>query len=100
MNISPMKQSILTRHPGDLTIEWAQRVISRSYPSVTVSEVDIGSVDTGTTTRVRLEVEHDGPQNLPRQWFVKLPSLAWRARLVTALPRLLHTEVRFYNEAA
>lgn len=95
-----MKQSILVRHPGDLTIDWAQRVISRSYPNVIVSGIDIGSVDIGTTTRVRLEVEHDGPWNLPRHWFVKLPSLAWRARLITALPRLLHTEVRFYNEAA
>jgi thiamine kinase-like enzyme len=98
-NIS-MKQNILVRHPADLTVGWAQRVISRNLPDVIVSGVDIRSVDTGTTTRVRLEVEHDGPPDLPRQWFVKLPSLAWRARLVTALPRLLHTEVRFYNEAA
>lgn len=100
MRIGPMKQHILARHPSDLTIDWAQRVIGRNHPNVMVSGVDIRSVDTGTTTRVRLEVMHDGPGNLPRQWFVKLPSLAWRARLITALPRLLHTEVRFYNEAA
>ena len=45
-------------------------------------------------------VEHNGPPDLPRRWFVKLPSLAWRARLITALPGLLHNEVRFYKEAA
>jgi thiamine kinase-like enzyme len=100
MQMRPMKQSILAHHPGDLTVEWAQRVINSSYPDVIASGVDVRSVDIGTTTRIRLEVDHDGPRNLPRQWFVKLPSLAWRAKLITALPRLLHTEVRFYNEAA
>jgi hypothetical protein len=47
---------------------------------------------------VRLAVEHDGPETLPRRWFVKLPSLSWKARLITTLPRLLQTEVRFYQE--
>jgi hypothetical protein len=45
-------------------------------------------------------VEHDKPEVLPQKWFIKLPSLAWQSRLITALPRLLHTEVRFYNELA
>lgn len=95
-----MKQSILAHHPDDLTIDWARRVINGNYPDVIISGVDVRSIDIGTTTRIRLEVDHDGPLNLPRQWFVKLPSLAWRAKVITALPRLLHTEVRFYNEIA
>jgi hypothetical protein len=65
-----------------------------------VSNVDIVSVDIGTTTRIRVNVEHNEPSILPGQWFVKLPSMAWQAKLITALPRLLHTEVRFYNEVA
>ncbi|MGR8934567.1 MAG: phosphotransferase [Gammaproteobacteria bacterium] len=69
-------------------------------PETVVSGVAILSTDVGTTTRVRLAVEHDGPLFLPKRWFVKLPSLAWRARLITALPRLLHNEVRFYQEIA
>jgi Ser/Thr protein kinase RdoA (MazF antagonist) len=31
---------------------------------------------------------------------VKLPSASWKARAITALPRLPQTEVRFYNEIA
>ncbi|PTR17375.1 ecdysteroid kinase [Nitrosospira sp. Nsp2] len=95
-----MKQKILARRPSDLTIDWAQRVVKHGYPDVIVSDVTTVSVDIGTTTRVRLAIEHDGPAALPRRWFVKLPSLDWRARLITALPGLLHTEVRFYKEAA
>ncbi|KIO49205.1 aminoglycoside phosphotransferase [Nitrosospira sp. NpAV] len=95
-----MERNILAYRPSDLTARWAQRVINNHYSNVIVSNVAIVSVHVGTTTRIRLSVEHNGPENLPKQWFVKLPSLAWRARMITALPRLLHTEVRFYNEAA
>ena len=93
-------QNILVRHPNDLTIDWAQRVVNNHYAHIVVSSVNIISVEIGTTTRVRVKVKHNQPNLLPEQWFVKLPSLAWQARLITALPRLLHTEVRFYNEVA
>lgn len=95
-----MKPSILVRRPEDLNADWAQRVIDRSHAGVHVAGLDIVSVDVGTTTRIRLAIDHDGPETLPRRWFVKFPSLAWRARFITALPRLLHTEIRFYTEAA
>ena len=93
-------QNILARYPDDLTIDWAQRVVNKHYSHIIVSNVDIVSVDIGTTTRIRIKVEHNEPAILPGQWFVKLPSMAWQAKLITALPRLLHTEVRFYNEVA
>jgi aminoglycoside/choline kinase family phosphotransferase len=93
-------QNILVRQPRDLTIDWAQRVVNKHYTHIAVSNVDVVSVDIGTTTRIRVSVEHNEPTILPRQWFVKLPSMAWQAKLITALPRLLHTEVRFYNEVA
>ena len=95
-----MKQSILAKKPSDLTVDWAQRVINQHDNRVIVTRVDILAVEVGTTTRVRVQVDHDGAADFPRSWFVKLPSLAWRARMITALPRLLHTEVRFYNEVA
>ncbi len=95
-----MKYDVLARRPGDLTVEWAQRIVNYRHPGINVSAAHVVSVDIGTTTRIRLAVEHDGPATMPRRWFVKLPSLAWRARMITALPRLLHTEVRFYREAA
>ena len=93
-------QNILVRHPNELTIDWAQCVVNKHYPDIVVSNVDIVSVDIGTTTRIRVRVEHNEPTIFPGLWFVKLPSLAWRARLITALPGLLHTEVRFYSEVA
>ena len=91
-------QNILVRKPRDLTVDWAQRVVNKHHSHIVVSNVDVVSVDIGTTTRIRVNVEHNEPTLLPSQWFVKLPSMAWQARLITALPRLLHTEVRFYNE--
>jgi thiamine kinase-like enzyme len=94
-----MKQTILARKPSDLTIDWAQRVVSHHDSNALVTDVNVIGVDIGTTTRVRIMVDHNGAK-LPRGWFVKLPSLSWRARMITSLPRLLHTEVRFYNELA
>ncbi|MFZ2171353.1 MAG: phosphotransferase [Methylococcaceae bacterium] len=93
-----MKQNIIVYSPNGLTVDWAQRIVDSHSIDMIVSKVDIVSVDIGTTTRVRITVEHNGPETFPRRWFVKLPSMAWRARWITALPRLLHTEVRFYNE--
>ena len=95
-----MKHNILARHPNDLTISWAQQVVNIHYPGTTVLNISVVSVDIGTTTRIRVLVEHDKLEILPQKWFIKLPSLAWKARLITALPRLLHTEVRFYNKLA
>jgi Ser/Thr protein kinase RdoA (MazF antagonist) len=93
-------QAILAHRPSDLTVVWAQRVLDRHAFGATVAGVDVLSVDVGTTTRVRLAVDHDGPPALARRWFVKLPSLSWRARWMTALPRLLQAEARFYGEVA
>ncbi|MGZ8136001.1 MAG: phosphotransferase [Methylococcaceae bacterium] len=93
-----MKQTILVRQPGDLTVAWAQKIVNRHDADAIVANVDVVSVDIGTTTRVRITIEHDGPDTLPRRWFVKLPSLSWRARMITALPQLLTNEVRFYQE--
>ncbi|MCX6373685.1 MAG: aminoglycoside phosphotransferase family protein [Actinobacteria bacterium] len=93
-------RAVLARRPSELTVAWAQRVLDRHVPGAAVAGVDVLSVDVGTTTRVRLAVDHDGPPALPRRWFVKLPSLSWRARWITALPRLLQAEARFYGEVA
>ena len=89
---------IFVAQPSDLTVHWAQCVVNKHDDSIVVSKVNVVSVDIGTTTRIRLTVEHNAPHFLPQHWFVKLPSLSWQAKLITALPRLLHTEVRFYNE--
>ncbi|MGZ4970779.1 MAG: phosphotransferase [Methylobacter sp.] len=95
-----MKQTILVRQPGDLTVAWAQQIVDKHDANTVVAKVDVLAVDVGTTTRVSVAVEHNGPDTLPSRWFVKLPSLKWRARMITTLPRLLETEVRFYNELA
>lgn len=91
---------IVASHPKHLTSAWAQHIVNQQIPGVKVSKTKLISTDIGTTTRVRLSVDHNGPESLANQWFVKLPSLSWRARAITALPQLLHTEVRFYNELA
>ena len=93
-------QEILARRPSDLTVAWAQRIVDHHAPGARVSRADVLSVDVGTTTRVRLAVEHDGPPVLARRWFAKLPSLSWRARWITALPRLPQAEARFYSDVA
>jgi hypothetical protein len=94
-----MTQSILVHKPSDLTIDWAQRVLNQHDRRAIATKLAVQTIDIGTTTRVRVKVDHDG-NHLPKNWFIKLPSLAWRARLITALPRLLHTEIRFYKELA
>jgi hypothetical protein len=95
-----MNASILSLHPQHLNIAWAQKIVNQHSADTLVTDINILSVDIGTTTRVKLAVTHNGPVSLPARWFVKLPSLSWRARLITALPRLLPTEVRFYNEVS
>ena len=98
------ENDVIVNKPKDLTRKWAQGILNR-YPSpelrfIKVRKVEVASVDVGTTSRVRLVVDHDGPRSFPRRWFVKLPSQSRRARMITALPRLLPTEIRFYNEIA
>lgn len=94
------RQSIVVRHPSSLTVAWAQRVLDLCCPGAEASAIDVLSYEVGTTTRVRLAVEHSGPSSVPRLWFVKLPSLARRARWIAGLPRLPQTEARFYREVA
>ncbi|MFZ2726762.1 MAG: aminoglycoside phosphotransferase family protein [Methylococcaceae bacterium] len=91
--------SIIVQHPRQLTVAWAQQILNQHQANIQVASVSINSVDVGTTTRVRLKVQHNAAQ-LPQHWFVKLPSLAWRARVITALPHLLPNEIRFYQELA
>lgn len=95
-----LTQGIHVRRPSALTVAWAQRIVDHHAAATTVSAVKVLSVESGTTTRVRLAVAHNGPEMLPRRWFVKLPSRSWRAWGITALPRLCQTEVRFYQEVA
>ena len=94
------KHKLLARKPQDLTVDWAQHVIAQHDKNAIITHVKLLNVDVGTTTRIRLKVEIDGAAHLPRSWFIKLPSLSWRARTITTLPRLLQNEVRFYNELA
>jgi hypothetical protein len=102
--VACLQSQLIVQKPSELTVSWAQNLL-KSNPnaelrSIKINRVDVISVDVGTTTRVRLAVDHDGPHVLPKRWFVKLPSLSPRVKIITALPRLLPTEVRFYNEIA
>lgn len=105
---NPFPNPVIVNKPEHLTRRWAQSIIThQAYPGIANTELkhkeiqrlELVSVDVGTTTRVRLAVDHNVP-DLPKRWFVKLPSLSLRAKAITALPRLLPTEVRFYNEIA
>ena len=95
-----MTNNILVQRPDHLTLGWAQGIVDQHSTDTRALKVDIQAIDIGTTTRVKLSIEHDGPETLPKRWFVKFPSMSWKARLITALPRLLQTEVRFYREIA
>ena len=88
---------ILIQGPKDLSVKWAQRIVQRYATDARVFDVNIRSVDVGTSTRLRVDVKHDASDTVPSRWFVKTPSLAIKPRLITALPRFLHKEVRFYR---
>lgn len=92
-----LKHNIVVHRPSELSKQWAQRIVSRYVADARVSAVDIQSINVGTSTRLRLAVQHDAPGVVPARWFVKTPSLAIKSRAITALPRLLHKEVNFYN---
>lgn len=93
-------QPLIASHPKHLTATWAQQVINQHLADIQVQRVHINSIDIATTTRTRLTIEHTGGNSFPHQWFVKTPSLNLKARAITALPQLLHTETRFYKELA
>ncbi len=88
---------IVVHKPNELSVQWAQHVVNRFVKNARVSNVNVHSVDVGTSTRLRIEVEHDAPEILPKRWFIKTPSLSFKSRLITAMPRFLHKEVSFYR---
>jgi len=90
--------TIIVSRVDQLTVQWAQAVMDQHAFGARVQSVALLSSEIGTTTRVHLKVEHDGEQSLARLWFVKLPSTSRWVRWVTALPRLLQTEIRYYHE--
>ena len=92
------EHNIIVCRLQDLSVGWAQRIIDKHTKDTVVSGVTIISMVIGTTTRIRVFVEHSSSDFFPSRWFVKIPSLDWRAWWITALPRLLHNEVRFYRE--
>ena len=89
--------NIVVHRPTDLSVQWAQRVVDRFDVNARVFNVHVRSVDVGTSTRLRVMVDHDAPATIPSRWFIKTPSLALKSRLITALPRFLHKEVSFYR---
>lgn len=93
-----MKKNIVIHRPEQLTKDWAQLIIRQHDENAQVSAVKIHSVSVGTTTRIRLSVDHNASTNLPSRWFVKTPSLSLNSRLITFLPRLLQKEINFYNQ--
>ncbi|MGD0959617.1 MAG: phosphotransferase [Methylomonas sp.] len=92
-----MTKNIIIRSPEQINKSWAQHIISHHAAGARVSGVEIRSITIGTTTRLKITVDHDAQGAAPRRWFVKIPSLSLKARLITALPGLLHKEVHFYN---
>lgn len=92
-----MKQNIVVHRPTDLSRRWAQRIVNHYATDAKVSDISIQSVSVGTSTRLRVLVDHDAPHIVPLRWFVKTPSLAMKSRIITALPRLLHKEIHFYQ---
>ena len=99
MDSADRNDPILVTDYRRLTRDWAQSVLQLHDAHATVQSVAVTNLHIGTTTRIRLVVEHNS-STIARHWFVKLPSRDWKARIITALPRLLQTEVRFYQQLA
>ncbi|OAI25690.1 aminoglycoside phosphotransferase [Methylomonas sp. LWB] len=94
------RPDIVLAKPEHLSRQWAQRIVDQHVSAARVADVCVDSVNVGTSTRWRITVQHDAQAEVPSRWFIKTPSLAWRSRLITALPRLLHKEVSFYKALA
>lgn len=92
-----MYKNILLRHPDQINIAWAQKILTQHKNTAEVSGVEIQSIIQGTTTRLSIKVNHNAPEILPFNWFVKIPSMVLKSRIITAIPRLLDKEVKFYN---
>lgn len=95
--MSDISSNIVVRRPNDLSKQWAQGIVNQYAADAKVSGVNIESVNIGTSTRLRLVVNHDASGIVPTRWFVKTPSLAIKSRAITALPGLLHKEIHFYK---
>lgn len=93
----PLKPNIVVHRPNELSTTWAQHIVNHHVHGAKVSALNIESVSIGTSTRYRILVEHDAREMLPLRWFVKTPSLRFKSRLITTLPRLLPKEVHFYR---
>jgi hypothetical protein len=92
------RRSILARRPSNLDRAWADRVVAEAGFDCRVERVECREVATGTTTRVKLGIYDVAGRCL--DCFVKLPSVNWRARWITAAAGVCHNEVRFYTEIA
>lgn len=95
--MSTVSKHIVVQRPTDLSVSWAQNIVNRFAANTKVSDINVCSVDVGTSTRLRVEVEHNAAEIVPSRWFIKTPSLALKSRLITALPRFLHKEISFYR---
>lgn len=95
--MSNPNKPIVIQRPNDLSVNWATRIVRRYVDDARVFNINIRSVDVGTSTRLRVDVDHNALHALPGRWFIKTPSLALKSRLITALPRFLHKEVSFYR---
>jgi len=91
---------LIIHRPEEITSQWVQQIVNHYARGITINQTTITHIDIGTTTRVAVKVEHSQPQKVPQYWFIKLPSKNWRARLITALPQLLATEIRFYQQVS
>lgn len=94
------KPKLLIRQPEQLSIHWAQHIISLHDRHAKVSAVRLHQVDAGTSTRMRIEVDHDAGDQVPTRWFIKTPPQVLRPRLANSVLGLLHKEVRFYHRLA
>lgn len=97
MYLQKKNSALVIQRPQDLSVGWAQNILNRHAPNAKVFGIKFRSMDIGTSTRLKLEVEHDSPEIVPSRWFIKTPSLSIKSRLITALPRFLHKEVNFYR---
>ena len=69
MMINTHLNPLIITKPQQLTTHWAQSVVNHQanpeLKSTKIHHLEIVSIDVGTTTRVRLKIDHDGPTTLP-----------------------------------
>lgn len=87
----------IPEHPDEITAEWLQGVLGRSFPDVRVKSVSSDQVEQGTNRNARLHVEYQEDAGAPLKFFAKLPPAGEPQRGLVLGSGMGRREILFYR---